>query len=98
MRETLPTVMPFQYACKDDIDEALSQNGFREVTTKEAEQFCRALFLSALGVIIDLVSSSRNVRSESGPDGPAALTGSRQAPLDGDVFRLCDVDVAKKGE
>jgi len=98
MRQTFPTVTSFQAACKDDIDEALAETGFKKVTMKEDGQSYQAFFLSALDVIIDLVRTSRNVRFWSGPDGPAAPTDARESPLDGDAFRLCEADVAKKGE
>jgi len=98
MRDTFPTVTSFQDACKDEIDEALAETGFKKVTMKEDGQSYQAFFLSALDVIMDLVRKSPHVRFWSGPNGPAPPTDERESPMDGDAFRLCEADVSKKGE
>ena len=94
-RQTFPTVTSFQAACRDDIEEALAETGFKRVTMKEDGQSYQAFFFSALDVIIDLVHNSRTVRFWSGPDGPATSTDARETPMDVYAFRLCVADVVE---
>lgn len=97
LRSTFPTITSFQTALKDDVDEALSDVGFKKVTMREDGQSYQAFFLSARDVVIKLMRKAPNIGFWSGPDGPAAPTNRRETPLDGDACRKCEADVIKKG-
>jgi len=97
LRSTFPTITSCQTALKDDVDEALSDVGFKNVTMREDGQSYEAFFLSALDVVIEVMRKAPNIRFWSGPNGPAAPTNRRETPLDGDAFRKCEADVIKKG-
>lgn len=89
LRDAFPTCNSFKVAIRDDIDNAVTDAGWRRVVLVEGGMELVAYFRSALGVVLQsLVSADADtVNLWSGGEQPAPPSEARETPLDGDAFR-----------
>lgn len=99
LRAVFPTPNAFVNALRDDLDDAVLSEGWKKVTVKEGGIEFEVCYRPALDVLLNMLSSSKNVALWSGETGPAPPMDKRETPMDGDAFRLCEEDVvANHGE
>lgn len=93
LRAVFPSPNAFVNALRDDLHEAVLQEGWKKVVVKEGGIEFEVCYRPALEVLLSMMSSSRQVSLWSGNGGPALPTDRRETPMDGDAFRLCEREV-----
>jgi len=95
LKDSFATCTAFQSALHDDIDDAVLGAGWMKVKLAEGNVEYEAYFRSVMEVILGLLEDAKEVRWWSGPDGPAPPSDNRESPLDGDAFKLCELEVMR---
>ena len=95
IRDVFKSPNDFRQALNDDIDEGVSQNGWKQCTLEESGQAYEVYFRPALGVLMEALQSATRMRFWSGGDRVAESTDMRESPFDGDAFRECEADVVR---
>jgi len=90
LRDSMRTVNAFKDALRDDVDDAVLEEGWRKCKLEEGGIVYEAYFRSVLEVALKMLRDGQGVKLWSGGDRPAPPTSSRESPLDGDAFRLCE--------
>lgn len=94
LQAVFPTISSFTNALRDDLDDAVLGAGWKKLSIREGGTVYEVYFRSVLEVVIDrLREGGAAIRLWSGDGAPAPLTNSRETPMDGDAFRLCERDV-----
>lgn len=94
LRAVFPTVTSFTNALRDDLHEAVLDAGWKKLRLQEGGTMHEAYFRPVLDVVTgQLRRCGDGVRLWSGETGPAPPTNSRETPIDGDAFRLCEEQV-----
>lgn len=88
LREAFPTSNSFKNAIKDDVDDAVLEQGWCKCTMDVDGLSVTAFLCPALDVLPEALGDATHVQYWSGPDGPAHPTVMRETPFDGDAFRL----------
>eukprot|EP00170_Pyropia_yezoensis_P006818 contig_27790_g6840 len=88
LREAFPTSNSFKNAIKDDVDDAVLEQGWCKCTMDVDGLSVTAFLCPALDVLLEALGDTTHVQYCSGPDGPAHPTVMRETPFDGDAFRL----------
>lgn len=94
LRAVFPTRSSFTNALRDDLNQAVLDAGWKKLRLQEGGVMYEAYFRSVLDVAVDeLHRRADKVRLWSGESGPAPPSTRREAPQDGDAFRLCEQEV-----
>jgi len=88
-----PRFNAFAQALADDLDAAVVAAGWRKVEIEEDGITYRAYYRPVLDVVLALLDGQRVIKLWSGEGSPAPRSDLRDAPFDGDAFRLCEEDV-----
>jgi len=95
LKDSFATCTAFQSALHDDIDAPVLGAGWMKVKLDEVNFEYEAYFRSVMEVILGLLEDAKEVRWLSGPDGPEPTSDNLQSPLDGDAFKLCELEVMR---
>ena len=93
LRDAMRTVNSFKNALRDDVDDAVLDEGWRKCKLEEGGIVYEGYFRSALEVALKMLRDGKGVKLWSGGDRLAPPTSRRESPLDGDAFRLCESEV-----
>jgi len=93
LREAFGTINSFKDALRDDVDDAVLEEGWHKCKLEEGGIVYEAYFRSVLEVALKMLRDAKGVKLWSGGDKPAPLTSNRESPLDGDAFRMCEAAV-----
>jgi len=88
-----PRFNAFAQALADDLDAAVVAARWRKVEIEEDGITYRAYYRPGLDVVLALLDGQRVIKLWSGEGSPAPLSDLRDAPFDGDAFRICEEDV-----
>lgn len=90
LRDAFPTCNSFKVAIRSEIDNAVTDAGWRKVVLVEGGMELVAYFRSALGVVLQslLNADPDTVKLWSGGEQPAPPSDARETPLEGDAFRM----------
>lgn len=93
LRDRFKTPHAFRKALADDLDEAVSSEGWMSCSLREFDVDHEGYFRPCLPVIMSAARNGTGVRLWSGGDSVAPPTNMRETALDGDAFRECEADV-----
>jgi len=95
IKDTFATPTAFANAVRDDVEDAVLEEGWKKVTLVEGDVKYEGFFRSAMEVVLTQIENTKKVQLWSGPDGPAPPSDRRDSPLDGDAFKLCEEEVMR---
>ena len=99
LRDAFGSVNGFKDGLRDDIDDAVLEEGWFKCQLEEGGVVYEAYFRSVLAVALKILRDGKDVKLWSGGDRPAPPINNRESPLDGDAFRLCEAAVmAENGQ
>ena len=93
LREAVGTINGFKDALRDDVDDAVLEEGWHKCKLEEGGIVYEAYFRCVLEVALKILRDGKGVKLWSGGDRPAPPTSNRESPLDGDAFRMCELTV-----
>lgn len=96
LREAFPSANSFKDAIRDDVDDAVLEEGWCKCTMDVDGLSVTTFLCPALDLLLEALHNAKEVQFWSGEDGPAPLTSIRETPFDGDAFRNNEDDVVRR--
>jgi len=96
IRDSFSSPNAFINGLRDDIDNAVEDEGWMKVDLEESGETFQVIFRPALELALGRMRKAKSVKLWSGGDRPAPPTEHREEPMDGDAFRRCETDVVKE--
>lgn len=96
LRDIFKNAHAFGQALSDDIDEAVEADGWMACNMEEEGEAYELYYREALPVVINALSSSRQVRYWARGPSDEGPSDSRETTFDGDAFRLCEEEVQRE--
>jgi len=96
IRDSFSSPAAFMNGRRDDIDNAIEDEGWMKVDLEESGEKFQVIFRPALEVARERMRVATNVKIWSGGDRPSPPTEKREDPMDGDAFRRCETEVVRE--
>lgn len=87
LRDAFPSANAFKDAIRDDVDDAVLEDGWRKCVMDLDGLSVTTFLCPALDVLLAALRDANEVQYWSGQNGPAPPTAMRETPFDGDAFR-----------
>ena len=96
IRDSFSSPTAFINGLRDDIDNAVEDEGWMKVDLEESGKTFQVIFRPALELALRRMTKAKSVKLWSGGDRPAPPTEQREDPMDVDAFRRCETEVVKE--
>lgn len=96
LRDAFPSANAFKDAIRDDLDDAVLEEGWRKCVMDPDGLSVTTFLCPALDVLLAALQDAKEVQYWSGQNGPAPPTAMSDTPFDWDAFRENEEAVMKQ--